>query len=244
MDFNYKKYSSIADTKIIQILMINDYTTIVNKLMLWENTGKDNPVWQIMPTLSCGANQEDRIFDDVPYAVGLGEKTSTIMNKILEDVPLDPKKGAKKINIKIENEETLSFLAITLQFSLLEYYEFECYRNELFNDKLKLIDTEKISLEDMKKRGYENLINGRIDYYTMVYSRQGVKKRIENWKNINIEQLDPKLRNTYEEMSVRRNELIHEVEFSKPNIDEAIAYYENCKILAKSIGNNFKDITV
>lgn len=255
MNFNFIKYSRIADIRMAQLLMINDFTVIIDKLTRWENKGVNNPIWKTPPTLSCGANNIDRIFDDVPYAIGLNDLTSTTLSNILRDVPISSNGGKKidiedismnlnenkQIDIISDSKDILPISAITLQFSLLEYYEFECYREELRNGKLELIDIEKFSLQQLKTRGFESLFNGRIDYHVMAYSRQNVKKRINSWSKMGIEPLEDELLNEYELMSNRRNILTHEIDYDLPTIKEAYSFYEKCKTIAKNIGTKLND---
>ena len=78
----YEEYRYLSLKRQTQIMMVADCNTIIDKLTIWQNKGKDNPVWQKMPTITAGEGKENIIFDDVPYAIGLSEYTSSLVSEL------------------------------------------------------------------------------------------------------------------------------------------------------------------
>jgi len=125
MDFG--NYKILAFKRQAQIMMVHDCNIIVDKLTRSENKGKSNPVWEEMPTLSSGQNEDDRIFDDIPYAIGLSECTADLLFAISSS-ETPSANGGFRCPIEILGKEILPLLSITTQFSLLEYFEVELYK--------------------------------------------------------------------------------------------------------------------
>lgn len=235
----YEEYRLISLKRQAQIMIVSDCNTIIDKLTVWQNKGKDNPVWQTAPTLTAGANNEDRIFDDVPYAIGLSEYTSALLEKLVTDSPIN-ENGGKSCPIEIVDHTILPTLSITTQFSILEYFEIEQYRKALQNGKVFDIDTDKFFLKDICARGLETMITGRISALTDNYSLKGVAKRVTNsWKAIGITPMDDEDAKLYSDLADRRNELTHEINCPAPNLEEAKSYFENCNKIAKIIKERF-----
>ncbi len=69
MDFG--NYKILAFKRQAQIMMVHDCNIIVDKLTRSENKGKSNPVWEEMPTLSSGQNEDDTPVRDKNSAIKL-----------------------------------------------------------------------------------------------------------------------------------------------------------------------------
>lgn len=235
----YEEYRLISLKRQAQIMMVADCNTIIDKLTMWDNKGKDNPVWQTMPSLSAGANKEDRIFDDVPYAIGLSNYTSSLLEELVAKQPIGAN-GGKPCPVKIADDTILPMLSITTQFAILEYFEVEQYRQALQNGKLFDIDTDKFFLKDISTRGLDTMIAGRVKALTDNYSLKGVAKRVtSSWKAISVAPMDEDDAKLYSDLADRRNELTHEINCPTPDLDEAKTYFENCNKIAKIIKERF-----
>lgn len=238
----YEEYKSISLKRQAQIMMVADCNTIIDKLTMWQNKGKDNPIWQTAPTLSAGANREDRIFEDVPYAVGLSEYTSSLLEKLVSNQPIG-ENGGKACPIKVVDETILPTLSITTQFGILEYFEVEQYRKALQNGKVFDIDTDKFFLKDINTRGLETMIAGRVKALTDNYSLKGVAKRVtSSWKAIGIIPMDEDDAKLYSDLADRRNELTHEINCTPPDLEEAKTYFDNCLKIAEIIKERFAGV--
>lgn len=235
----YEEYRQLSLKRQAQIMVVSDCNTIIDKLTIWQNKGKDNPVWQTMPSLTSGANKEDLIFDDVPYAVGLSEYTSSLLAMLTQNEKIGSN-GGYKCPIDIVDKEILPTLSITTQFGLLEYYEVETYRTALQKGKIFDIDTEKFSLKDISAKGLDVMMAGRVKALTDSYSLKGVAKRVTTyWKSIGVEPLTDDEKDLYVRLADRRNELTHDISYTAPTLKEAIKYFEDCNIIALRIRDNF-----
>lgn len=193
-----------------------------------------------MPSLTVGANNEDRIFDDVPYTIGLSDYTSSLLQELVAKQPVG-ENGGNPSPIKIADDSILPTLSITTQFGILEYFEVEQYRQALQNGKVFDIDTDKFFLKDINARGLDTMIAGRVKALADSYSLKGVAKRVNSsWKAIGITPMDDDDAKLYSDLADRRNELTHEINCSAPDLEEAKSYFENCNKIAKIIKERFE----
>lgn len=235
----YEEYRYLSLKRQAQIMMVADCNTIIDKLTIWQNKGKDNPVWQIMPTITAGEGRENIIFDDVPYAIGLSEYTTSLVSKLTSSQDQNNSEGSS-CPIDIVDSEILPTLSITTQFGLLEYYEVETYRLALEKGKLFDIDTDKFLLKDISKKGLDTMIAGRVKALSDNYSLKGVAKRVTtHWNAIGVNPLSDDERELYVQLAERRNELTHEINYKSPTLEEAIKYFDDCNTIAMRIRDNF-----
>lgn len=234
--FDYQKYLKISRDRMINALLVSDYGTLTEKLMRWENKGFDNKIWKEAPSISAGANNKDidiKILNEVPYTIMIRDDSSELINTLMNEDIINEKNGGKKLNYeKKSTQELLALLTIPIQFSILEYFEFQSIEKIFNNGGIFLIDTDKFSLKDFNDRGLDTLKKGRVDFQIKSYQRQPIKKRIKIWERLNLTSLTEDDINLYQDLSNRRNELVHEVEFNHPDTSEAIKYFENCREIA------------
>ncbi len=243
--FDYQKYLKISRDRMINALLVSDYGTLTEKLMRWENKGFNNKVWKEAPSISAGANNKDidiKILDEVPYTIMIRDDSSELINKLMYEDTVQKSNGGKKLNYERKTtQELLALLTIPIQFSILEYFEFQSIEKILYDGGVFLIDTDKFSLKDLNDRGFDTLKNGRIDFQIKSYQRQPIKKRVKIWEKLNLKSLSENDINLYQDLSNRRNELIHEVEFNHPDTSEAINYFENCREIASKMEHIFNN---
>lgn len=216
MDFTYTDYKKLSNDRMINFLLVADYATITEKLMIWQNKGRDNPTWQKDsggPIISPGADREPIILDEIPYCVALSNATSKLLTELVDmnqfsysDAPGTWKGNRIKLSFDEKSSlELLSPLIIPMQFSFLEYFEFHCFENELRNGSIIKVDTEKYSLKDFKEKGFERILEGRIKHYMTVYQRHSIKDRMKYWEKILIQPLEEDVIIIYEDLSNLRN---------------------------------------
>ena len=238
----YEEYRYLSLKRQTQIMMVADWNTIIDKLTIWQNKGKDNPVWEKMPTITAGEGKENIIFDDVPYAIGLSEYTSSLVSELASKKVQNNSEGYS-CPIDIVDTEILPTLSITTQFGLLEYYEVETYRIALEKGKLFNIDTDKFLLKDITRKGLDVMVAGSVKALSDNYSLKGVAKRFTtHWNAIGIEPLSDDAWDLYVQLAERRNELTHEISYKAPTLIEAKKYFEDCNKIALRIRVSFANL--
>lgn len=193
--------------------------------------------------------EDDEGEKDISQSMSLQLQYSRVFTKALGLIAQpDSVTNFKKLDMGIIDLDAhspdviLAELSIIFQYSLLESYEFSNYEKKLRDGSIYEIVEQKFSLKDIKKRGVEKLVEGCIKDKLRNYCSLSVKKRLSNLKKIgmDIQELEKEI-DKYEKLSNRRNEIIHEVKYTPPDIFEAIQYFQTCRDIAKLIGATFND---
>lgn len=231
--FNFQAYLKVAANRIIKMCHVFDYAKCIEKMTNFDCAGNENSAWKEGPFLFTLYEKQPKLTYDIPYCFQHSFICADITGKYWEGNPDDYPKN--------ESEKLLSGLSIVYQFSVLEAYDFWCYENELKSGAIYTIDTDKFSLIDIRDKGLGRLVSGRIENLKNEYERKSVKKRAISWSKLGINPLTDEILEMYEKISLRRNEIVHEMEYQEPDIREAIEYFNKCIYIAKQIGISFND---
>jgi len=182
----YASYLKESDIYMLSLYNSMDFAVAAEKMFSWDNLGEDNAAWKEGPYISSGANEKD-IDHSKPYCIRLSDENSFLSNYILGPNPKIEKNGGCKMlddRSLIKTTTIISTVAINMQFSLLEAFEFDTVLEYMTSN----------SLEKEKRQ----------------YNRSPVKKRLEIISNMLNKKIENELQNAYSSVSNFRNLLTHE----------------------------------
>jgi len=242
---NFKEYISIANSRMFSSIVTRELAIAANHIT---NVDFFNESLKKLSTknLPIITNEKE---EDISTSMRLQLEYSRVFAKALGLIAQpDSIVNFKELKMDMTDLDAhnpdiiLAELSIIFQYSLLESYEFSNYEKKLRDGSIYEIVEQKFSLSDIKKRGLDKLVEGCIKDKLRNYFSLSVKKRLQNLKRIGLDAkaLENEIEK-YEKLSDRRNEIIHEVKYTPPDIFEAIKYFQTCRDIAKLIGSAFND---
>lgn len=208
-------YFRESDEFMRSLLWCMDNALAAEKMYHWENIGNGNDAWVNGPFITSGINGS-AISRDSPYILKISDYFSRLISYQYESEG----KGTIAIGDSknmIPPTQIVPTVAICMQFSLLEDYEFSEF--DRYIDRENLVNDKKLSR----------------------YKKKPVRERLDILAAMKNTTIPKNIFNAYESLSNFRNLLTHEPDKLCNSPIVAIDYYVTCQAISFEINNIIGD---